>query len=245
MHDRHSRQIVMSEFGEAGQARLRHAKVLVVGSGGLGAPALLYLAAAGVGVLGIADNDEVSLSNLNRQILYKTEDLGRSKALTAVQRLCDLNPEIKTIPYEMRVLSDNGPALVRQFDLVVEATDSLATKDLMNELCVKAGLPLVWGAVERIDGQIGAYVPGHTCRRCIFPTTPAPGTFPSSAEVGVIGAAAGVIGSLQAVEAVKILLGIGEPLLDRLLLWDGFAQSFDLVEMDKNPDCSVCGKKSG
>ncbi|MBN1260066.1 MAG: HesA/MoeB/ThiF family protein, partial [Anaerolineae bacterium] len=220
-------------------------RVLVVGCGGLGSPVLLYLAAAGVGTLGLADGDKVALSNLNRQILYVTQDLGRSKALAAVQRVRALNPEVQAIPHEERVLQENGAPLVRQYDLVVEASDNLETKDLMNALCVEAGIPLVWGAVERFDGQLGVVMPGHACRRCIFPKTPEPGTYPTPAELGIAGATAGVIGALQAEEALKILLEVGQPLVDRLLLWEGLSQTFDIVHTPKNPACSVCGKLSG
>lgn len=240
MDERYERQVVMPEIGAVGQERLRQSRALVVGAGGLGSPILLYLAAAGVGTLGIADNDHVSLSNLNRQILYVTHDVGRSKALTAVQRARALNPEVKAIPYEVLVLRDNGLALVQQYDLVVEASDNLETKALMNELCVHAGVPLVWGAVSRFEGQIGAYLPGHACRSCIFPQTPQPGTYPTPAELGVLGASAGVIGALQAVEAVKILLGLDKPLVDRILLWEGLWSSFDVVAVERNPQCPVC-----
>ena len=185
--ERYSRQLVIPEVGAVGQARLRQARVLVVGGGGLGSPVLLYLAAAGVGTLGVADGDHVSPSNLNRQILYKTEDVGRSKSLAAVQRARELNPEVKAIPYEMRLLRDNGPALVRQYDLVVDASDNLETKDLLNELCVAAARPLVWGAVERCEGQLGVVLPGRACRRCLFPRTPEPGTSPGGREPGANG----------------------------------------------------------
>jgi adenylyltransferase/sulfurtransferase len=241
MEERYSRQIVIPEIGLAGQAKLRRSRVLVVGAGGLGSPILLYLAAAGVGTLGIADNDQVTESNLNRQVLYVTQDIGRSKALTAVQRVRALNPEVKAIPYEERVLCDNGSALVPEYDLVVEASDNLETKALMNALCVQVGLPLVWGAVSRFEGQMGTYVPGYACRSCVFPQAPEPGTYPTPAELGVVGATAGVIGALQAVEALKILLGIGEPLVNRILLWEGLVGSFDIVSFDRNPDCPVCG----
>jgi len=244
MEERYRRQIVIPEIGKQGQAKLSRARVLVVGGGGLGAPILLYLAAAGVGTLGVADSDRVSLSNLNRQILYKTEDIDRSKALTAVKQLRALNPEIRTVPHDMRVLKDNGASLIRQYDLVVEASDNLETKDLINELCVEAGLPLVWGAVERFAGQLSVTLPGHACRRCIFPKTPEPGTYPSPAELGVIGAAAGVIGTLQAMEALKILLGAGNILTDQLLLWEGLANTFDIIEVSKDPACTVCGAKT-
>jgi len=241
MEERYSRQMVMPQVGPEGQARLAKARVLVVGGGGLGSPILFYLAAAGVGTIGVADGDRVSLSNLNRQILYVTEDLGRSKALTAVQRLRSLNPGIKAVPYETRVLRTNGSILVREYDLVVEASDNLETKDLMNELCVETGIPLVWGAVERFEGQMGVYMSGHACRRCIFPETPEPGTYPSPAELGIMGATAGVIGALEAMEALKIILGVGQPIMDHILLWNGLQGSFDLVEVQKTPACSVCG----
>ncbi len=240
MDDRYARQLVIPEIGEPGQARLRSSRVLVVGAGGLGSPILLYLAAAGVGVLGIADNDKVGLSNLNRQILYTTENLGRSKVLVAVQRVRALNPAVKAIPHEERVLRENGVALVRQYDLVVEASDNLETKSLMNELCVEAAIPFVWAAVSRFEGQMGVYLPGHACRGCIFPEVPVPGTYPSPAQLGIVGAAAGVMGSLEATEALKVLLGIGEPLVDRMLLWDGLNASFDLVTFERDPACPVC-----
>ncbi len=207
----------------------------------MGSPVLFYLAAAGVGTLGIADNDQVSTSNLNRQILYVNRDIGRSKALTAVQRLRALNPEVKAIPHEVFVLRENGLALVQQYDLVVEASDNLETKALMNELCVRAGVPLVWGAVTRFEGQMGVYLPGHACRSCVFPHTPAPGTYPTPAELGVLGASAGVIGTLQTVEAVKILTGLDKPFVDRILLWEGLWTSFDIVAVERNPQCPVCG----
>lgn len=241
MDERYARQIVIPEIGAAGQARLRESRVLVVGAGGLGSPVLLYLAGAGVGTLGIADNDQVTLSNLNRQILYVTNDVGRSKALAAVQRVRALNPEVKAIPYEVRVLRDNGLTLVQEYDLVVEASDNLETKALMNELCVRAGVPLVWGAVSRFEGQMGTYIPGHACRACVFPQLPEPGTYPTPAELGILGATAGVIGALEALEAVKILLGLDKPLSDKILLWEGLSGAFDLVSIDRNPGCPVCG----
>jgi molybdopterin/thiamine biosynthesis adenylyltransferase len=240
MDDRYVRQLVIPEVGEAGQQRLGASRVLVVGAGGLGSPLLLYLAAAGVGVLGIADNDKVSPSNLNRQVLYNDEHLGRSKALVAVQRVRALNPAVRAVPHEVRVLRENGLALVRQYDLVVDASDNLETKKLLNELSVEAGKPLVWAAVTRFEGQMGVYLPGHACRACIFPTLPEPGSYPTPAEMGIIGAAAGVMGSLEATEALKVLLAVGEPLLDRMLIWDGLRMSFDVVNFDRDPACPAC-----
>jgi molybdopterin/thiamine biosynthesis adenylyltransferase len=241
MNNRYERQIVMPEIGPQGQQRLQASRVLVVGAGGLGSPILLYLAAAGIGTLGIADNDQVTLSNLNRQILYVNHDVGRSKALTAVQRVRALNPEVRAIPHEVFVLRENGLALVQQYDLVVEASDNLETKALINELCVHADVPLVWGAVSRFEGQMGTYVPGHACRCCVFPETPKPGTYPTPAELGILGASAGVIGTLQAVEAIKILLGLDKPLIDKVLLWEGLWNAFDIVEVECNAQCPVCG----
>ena len=238
--ERYERQLVMPEVGEAGQARLAASKVLVVGAGGLGSPILLYLAAAGVGVLGIADNDTVAPSNLNRQVLYTDEHLGRSKVLVAVRRVRALNPSGKAVPHEVRVLRDNGLDLVQQYDLVVDASDTLETKKLLNELCVEAGRPLVWAAVTRFEGQMGVYLPGHACRACIFPELPEPGTYPTPAELGIIGAAAGVMGALEATEALKVLLEVGEPLVDALLLWDGLRMDFDVVRFDRDVECPVC-----
>lgn len=239
--ERFERQLVMPEIGPSGQAKLAAARVLVVGAGGLGSPILLYLAAAGVGVIGVADDDRVALSNLNRQILYVTDDLGLSKAVTAVRRVRALNPGVQAIPHEVRVLRDNGLDLVQQYDLVVEASDNLETKSLVNELCVQSGIPLVWGAVVRFEGQMGVYAPGHACRACVFPVLPAPGTYPTPQELGIVGAVAGVIGALEAVEAIKLILNVGDLLTDRLLLWDGLHNNFDVVRFQRNPTCPVCG----
>jgi molybdopterin/thiamine biosynthesis adenylyltransferase len=241
VEERYARQVVIPEIGEAGQAALQEARVFVVGAGGLGSPILLYLAAAGVGTLGIADGDKVAPSNLNRQVLYDTQTVGRSKALAAVQRVHALNPDVNAIPYEERVLRQNGLDLVPRFDLVVEASDNLETKSLMNELCVRSGVPLVWGAVVRFEGQLGTYVSGQACRRCVFPQDPEPDTYPSPAELGVVGAAAGAMGALQAIEAIKVLLDIGKPLTNRMLVWDGLYGQFDVIDFERDPACSVCG----
>ena len=241
MVERYERQLVMPEIGAVGQERLRGSRVLVVGAGGLGSAVLYYLAAAGVGVIGIADDDTVSLSNLNRQILYVTDDLGQSKAHIAARRVTALNPDVDAMPFPHRVLRENGPALVRQYDLVVESADDLETKRLVNALCVEAGTPLVWASVTRFEGQMGVYVPGYACRACVFPVLPQPGTYPSAAALGIVGAAAGVMGTLEAIEALKVLLNTGVILTNRLLLWDGLRTSFDLVSFERNPDCPACG----
>ena len=238
---RYERQIVIPQIGEEGQARLRAARVLIVGAGGLGSPIALYLAAAGVGTLGLADPDQVSVSNLNRQILYTTDDIGRDKTTAAAERLRALNPEIEVATYPAEIRSEGGPDLAAEYDLVVEACDALASKALVNEICVAAQTPLIWAAVSRFEGQLGVYVPGHTCRACVFPQTPGPGEYPAPAELGIVGAAAGVMGSLEAVEAIKVLLDIGDPLVDAILLWQGLTGTFERVEIPRNPDCPCCG----
>ena len=240
MDERYARQVVMPEIGVDGQQKLLASRVLVVGAGGLGSPVLLYLAAAGVGTLGIADDDEVSLSNLNRQVLYTSHNLGRSKALSAVRHLRELNPDVKAIPYEERILPTNGRELVSQYDVIVDASDNLETKALLNELCVAMRVPLIWGAVSRFEGQLGTYTPGNACRACIFPVVPEPGTYPTPAELGVVGAAPGVIGSLQAIEVLKVLLGLGQLLVNRILLWDGISAMFDTITFERAVDCPVC-----
>lgn len=237
---RYERQVVIPQIGEEGQARLRAARVLIVGAGGLGSPITLYLAAAGVGTLGLADPDQVSVSNLNRQILYTTDDVGRSKTAAAAERLRALNPEVEVVTHPA-VRREEGAELAAGYDLVVEACDTLAAKALMNEVCVAAKTPLIWAAVSRFEGQLGVYVPDHACRACVFPQTPEPGDYPAPAELGIVGAAAGVMGSLEAVEAIKVLLDIGEPLVDAILLWQGLAGAFERVEIPRNPDCPCCG----
>ncbi|MCD4738785.1 MAG: HesA/MoeB/ThiF family protein [Anaerolineae bacterium] len=236
---RYARQVAIPQIGAAGQARLQAARVLVIGAGGLGSPALFYLAAAGVGTLGIADDDLLSPSNLNRQILYTPAGMGQNKVEQAARRLRAFNPEITIIPHMTRVSRESGPALITDYDLVVEATDNLASKDLINELCVHARVPLVWAGVQHFEGQLSVVLPGHACRRCIFPELPEPGT---PAELGIIGAVAGIIGTLQALEALKVLLGIGTPLVDQLLLWDGLHHSFEKIQVTRTANCPHCGQ---
>ncbi len=240
--ERYRRQIIVPGIGEAGQAKLQAARVLVVGAGGLGSPVLLYLAAAGVGRLTIVDGDRLTRSNLNRQVLYTEADLGRPKAEAARDHLLALNSELEVIAHSFPLTAENGAALVADSDLVVEASDNLATKALVNRLCVEAGVPLVWGAVERLEGQMGLFLPGHACRACIFPPRPPGADETPSAEVGIVGAAAGVMGSLQAVEAIKVLTGAGRPLTDAILLWEGSTQQWEVVRVARNPHCPVCGE---
>jgi adenylyltransferase/sulfurtransferase len=203
---------------------------------------LLYLAAAGVGTLGIVDHDTVTLSNLNRQILYTTADVGEDKVTITAQRLRALNPELTTRPHRLRITRQNGADLVQDYDLLIEASDNLETKDLMNTLAVQHACPLVWGAVQRMEGQMGVVMPGHACRRCVFPTLPEPGSTPTPAELGIVGAAAGVIGTLQAIEALKILLELEEVLEDHLLLWEAATQTLEKITVSRNPKCPICGQ---
>ena len=240
MSERYSRQLIMPEIGVVGQKTLRESRVFVVGAGGLGSPLLLYLAAAGIGTLGIADYDSVSLSNLNRQILYTDHDIGQNKAVTAAQRVNEQNPEVQTIPYKIRIDREDNYKFISEYNVVVDASDNLETKSLLNQWCVQAGVPLIWAAVSRFEGQMGTYLPGHACRACVFPRVPEPGTYPSPTELGVVGAAAGVMGTLQAVEVVKVLLNTGSLLLGKLLLYDGLHTTFDVISFDKHPSCPVC-----
>ncbi len=242
MNERYARQYVMPSIGERGQARLREARVLVVGAGGLGSPILLYLAAAGVGTLGIVDHDTVTLSNLNRQILYTAANVGQDKVTVAAQHLRALNPDVNVTPYRLRVTAENGPELVQDYELLVEASDNLETKELLNTLAVQHNRPLVWGAVQRMEGQMGVVMPGHACRRCVFPTLPEPDTYPSPAELGILGAAAGVIGTLQTVEAIKVILEIEEVLVDHLLLWEAATQTLEKITVNCDPQCPTCGQ---
>ena len=240
MDERYDRQLIIPDIGPAGQERLQNSSVIVVGAGGLGSPLLLYLAAAGIGTLGIADDDVVTLSNLNRQVLYSVDDIGHSKSAVAAQRVRALNPEIRAIPIQTRIVKESEIGLIPGYDVVVDASDNLETKSMLNEWCVKSKVPLVWAAVSRFEGQLGTYVPGKACRACIFPKNPEPGTYPSPAELGVVGAAAGVMGTLQALEVFKVLLEAGEPMVNKILLFDGLRGDFDVINFDKHPSCPVC-----
>ncbi len=240
-----ARNLVLEGVGEEGQERLGRARVLVVGLGGLGSPACLYLAAAGVGTLGVVDYDTVALSNLNRQILHRFADLGRAKTASAEERLHALNPDLRVIPYPERLTLERATALAAQYDLVVECSDTFETKFLVNEACVRAGVPLVWASVLAWEGQMSVTLPGRgPCYRCLFPPTLRLEGAPTSREVGILGAVAGTFGALEAVEAVKLLLGMGRPLVGRLLVWDGLAGTFDEVAFAPQPGCPVCGGQS-
>jgi molybdopterin-synthase adenylyltransferase len=236
--ERYARHLVLREVGGPGQQRLKRARALIVGAGGLGAPAALYLAAAGVGRLGLVDPDAVSLSNLQRQVLYATADVGAPKVERAAGRLRELNPEVEVEAHALAVVDANADALVAGWDVVLDGTDDFATRFAVNAACVRAGVPLVSGALGRWTGQVGVFA-GRPCYRCLVPE--APPDAETCAAVGVVGALAGVVGSLMALEAVKLLAGAGEALTGRLLIYDGLAAEARTVRVPADPACPVCG----
>ena len=241
---RYSRHILLPEIGGIGQARLAAASVLLVGAGGLGTPLILYLAAAGVGRIGIVDNDYVELSNLQRQIAFTTADIGRSKADTAAAAARALNPGPVLEPHTLRLDAGRIDALVASYDLVCDGTDNFTTRYLVADACVRARRTLVSAAVLRFEGQLSTFKPhagDFPCYRCLHPVAPPPGLVPSCAEAGVLGAVTGVLGTLQASEVVKEILGIGDGLAGRLLLWDALAARMDVIRFARNPDCPCCG----
>lgn len=243
---RYARQVVLPEIGVAGQERLGASRVLLVGAGGLGSPAALYLAAAGVGTIGIVDSDAVELSNLHRQIIHRVDDVGRAKATSASDGIGRLNPHVTVRPYHQRLTRDSAHALVESYDVVVDGSDNYATRYAVNDACAATGTPWVYGSVERYAAQISVFdVSRGPCYRCVYPEAPAPGDTPSCEEVGVLGAVPGVAGSLQATETLKILLGIGEPLIGRLLQIDLLRAQWSTIQIDKRPDCAACGPGAG
>jgi adenylyltransferase/sulfurtransferase len=238
---RYSRHLLLPEIGSAGQEKLKAARVLVVGAGGLGSPASLYLAAAGIGTLGVIDHDRVELSNLQRQVLFATASVGSSKASAARDRLLALNPEIEVQAHDLELRADNAIRIIEQYDLVVDGSDRLATRYLVNDVCVLLRKPLVAAAIHRFEGQAMSYVPSQgPCYRCLFPRS-AEGVAPNCAEAGVLGVLPGILGALQAAEALKLVLGIGAALLGRLLTFDALAMSWQEFRFARRADCAVCG----
>ena len=239
---RYSRHLIMPEVGMDGQLKLKQAKVLCIGTGGLGAPLGLYLAAAGVGRIGLVDFDKVDLSNLQRQILFDTNDIGRPKIEAATNRLRNLNPDIQIDNFETRLTSENALDILKDYDIVVDGTDNFPTRYLVNDACVILGKPNVYGSVFRFEGQITIFgYPGGPCYRCLYPEPPPPGLVPSCAEGGVLGVLPGIVGAIQAAETLKLIIGKGEPLVGRLLLFDALAMRFRELKLRKNPECPVCG----
>lgn len=240
--DRYARHMILPEVGPEGQARLKESAVLVVGAGGLGSPLLMYLAAAGVGRIGIVEYDTVDLSNLQRQVLYTTFDVGQPKAEVAASHLSALNPHVQVEAHPVRLTSQNALDLFARYDLIVDASDNFPTRYLVNDAAVLVDKPLVYGAIHRFDGQVSVFhYQGGPCYRCLFPKPPKPGSVPSCAQAGVFGVLPGVVGSLMAAEVLKLLLGIGRPLSGRLLLYDGLEAEFREVKVERDPNCPVCG----
>ncbi|HXA56182.1 MAG TPA: molybdopterin-synthase adenylyltransferase MoeB [Candidatus Acidoferrum sp.] len=240
---RYSRHLIMPEVGMEGQLKLKNAKVLCIGTGGLGAPLGLYLAAAGVGKLGIVDFDVVDNTNLQRQVLFSTSDVGKPKVAAAAARLRGLNPDIEIVAHETNLTSDNALELFKDYDIIVDGTDNFPTRYLVNDACVILGKPNVYGSIFRFDGQITVFAyPGGPCYRCLYPEPPPPGLVPSCAEGGVLGVLPGIVGTIQAAETLKLILGKGDPLVGRLLLLDALGMKFRELKLRKNPECPVCGE---
>jgi sulfur-carrier protein adenylyltransferase/sulfurtransferase len=237
----YSRHLILPEIGTLGQRKLKAAKVLMIGTGGLGSPLGLYLAAAGVGTLGLVDFDVVDESNLHRQVLFGRSAVGRSKTQAATDRLRDVNPHIQVIPYDTRLDSSNALELFKDYDVIVDGTDNFPTRYLVNDACVLLGKPNVYGSIFRFEGQVSVFWGAHgPCYRCLFPEPPPPGLVPSCAEGGVLGVLPGIIGSLQANEVIKLIAGAGDPLIGRLVLFDALRLKFRELKLRKNPDCPIC-----
>jgi len=241
---RYSRHLIMPEVTSEGQSRLKAARVLCIGAGGLGSPAALYLAAAGVGTIGIVDFDDVDLSNLQRQILHGTKDIGRGKLESARDRLHDINPQIELELHKCRFSSENAPQLVSRYDVIVDGSDNFPTRYLSNDVCVFARRPNVYGSVFRFEGQTTVFAPhlGGPCYRCLFPEPPPPESVPNCAQAGVLGVLPGIIGMLQAIETLKLILGIGEVLVGRLLHFDALKVKFRELNLRRDPQCPVCSE---
>ena len=239
---RYSRHLTLPDVGMEGQQKLKAGSVLLVGAGGLGAPLALYLAAAGIGRIGLVDFDTVDVSNLQRQVLYGAEDIGRPKLQAARERLKGINPHITIELHEVALTSENALEIVQQYDLVADGTDNFATRYLVNDACVLTGRPNVYGSIFRFEGQVSVFgAPGGPCYRCIYPEPPPPGLVPSCAEGGVLGVLPGMIGTMQANEVIKMILGIGEPLVGRLMLMDALTMQVREWKVPRDPDCPVCG----
>ena len=245
---RYARHLILDEVGEEGQEKLLNARVLVIGAGGLGSPLLLYLAAAGVGTLGVVDDDVVELSNLQRQVIHKTASLDQPKVASARTTVAEINPDVRIVSHPVRLTAANAAGLIAGYDLVADGSDNFATRFLLNDACYLAGIPLVSAALLRFDGQLSTYKAfldgDHPCYRCLFPTPPPPDLIPRCEEAGILGAIAGAVGSLQAVEVLKELLGLGESLSGSLLVYDGLATTFRKIRLRRDPNCALCGPQA-
>jgi sulfur-carrier protein adenylyltransferase/sulfurtransferase len=240
---RYSRHLIIPDVGMAGQKRMKNAKLLVVGAGGLGSPALMYLAAAGIGTLGIVDFDVVEESNLQRQVIHGQSDVGRSKAESARDSVTEINPLVDVVLHTERLDSSNAMEIFADYDLIVDGTDNFATRYLVNDACVLLGKPYVWGSIYRFDGQASVFWSEYgPCYRCLYPEPPPPGMVPSCAEGGVLGVLCASIGSIQVNEAIKVIAGIGEPIVGRLMIYDALEMTYRSVKVRKDPECPLCGK---
>ena len=239
--DRYSRHIIMDDVGPEGQKRLLDSRALVVGAGGLGSPVIQYLAAAGVGHLTIVDDDIVERSNLQRQTVHADADVGRPKVESAAAFVAELNPDVDVTTHRTRLSKENVDEIVPGHDVVVDASDNFPTRYLLNDFCRLAGIPIAHGAIYKFEGQVTTLVPGGPCYRCLFPEAPEPGTVPDCAATGVLGVLPGTVGCLQATEAVKLLLDVGDPLVGRLLFYDAMDLSFETAPYRQNPECPICG----
>ncbi|NRB75604.1 MAG: molybdopterin-synthase adenylyltransferase MoeB [Verrucomicrobiales bacterium] len=242
---RYARHLTIPDVGMEGQKRLKAARVLCVGAGGLGSPVTMYLAAAGIGEIGLVDFDRVDFSNLQRQILHDTGDVGKLKTESAVERLGGINPEVNVTTYEEAITDQNAAAIAEPYDLIIDGTDNFTTRYLTNDLAVLTGKPNVYGSIYRFEGQVSVFAPhlGGPCYRCLFPEPPEPGQVPSCAEGGVLGVLPGIVGCLQANEAIKLILGIGDPMIGRLLHFDALSFRFREIKLRRDPECAVCGEK--
>ena len=244
---RYSRHLIIPDVGMTGQKRLKNAKVLVIGAGGLGSPALLYLAAAGVGTLGVVDFDEVDESNLQRQVIHGQSDIGKPKAVSAKESIAEVNPLVEVVVHEERLDNDNVLEIFSGYDLIIDGTDNFATRYMVNDAAVLLGKPYIWGSIYRFDGQASVFWPAAPggeapCYRCLYPEPPPPGMVPSCAEGGVLGVLCASIGSVQVNEAIKLLTGIGEPLLGQLLIYDALEMEYRKLPVRKDPNCAICGQ---
>lgn len=240
---RYSRHLILPEVGMSGQLKLKSARVLLVGAGGLGAPVAMYLAAAGVGSLGIVDDDVVDSTNLHRQIIHSVDSVGSAKVQSARKRLGEINPHVQVITYQTHLNSENAREIISEYDVVIDGTDNFPTRYLINDACVFMGKPMIYGSIYRFEGQASVFDARQgPCYRCLYPEPPPPEMVPSCAEGGVLGVLPGIIGTIQATEAIKLIVGKGEPLLGRLLLLNALQMSFRELRLRKNPDCPVCGK---
>ena len=238
---RYSRHLIMNDVGSSGQRKLLDAKVLILGAGGLGSPSAIYLALAGVGTIGLVDFDVVDLSNLQRQVLHHTSDVGRSKLESARDNIKAYNPDINVVLHETRLESENAMEIIGNYDMVINGADNYATRYLVNDACYLLNKPLIDGSILIFDGQSTVFTPGNGCYRCLFPSPPPPGMVPNCAEAGVLGALTGLVGSIQSTEALKYILGIGESLESRLLIIDALSMTFREFKLKRNPNCPLCG----